>query len=297
MNSFSRDKETVVLFDMDGTLTPARKQISRVMLSELKTVSTQVKIGVVTGSPYSYMKQQLSDLWGPNGVSKDRLVLMPCNGTQAFSWDESQQDFTRFYHTDFKDHFSKKFGSKTDGEIAYKCLMKDILELQLDFLENQKITGVSGNFVSYRGSLVNWSMIGRDADDNLRAKFESLDSDLGIRNKLRDSLRVRLDTSGLAATECVLGGTTSIDIYPKGWDKTHCLRHFEDADVWFWGDRCEPGGNDYTLYKALGPGHRSFHVTSPESCAKSLRLNLDIDWEEADLISGNLEINQTVGSD
>ena len=140
-------------------------------------------------------------------------------------------------------------------------------------------------------------MVGRDADQELRSKFESMDRDLNIRNKLRDSLRVRLDTSGLGAIECVLGGSTSIDIYPQGWDKTHCLQHLGDAEVWFWGDRCAPGGNDHSLYEELGPEVRAFSITSPQECALSVRRHLDIDWQEALLISGGLEKQFTVGSD
>ena len=294
---FVNEGETVVLFDMDGTLTPPRKPISSSVVLELSVLSSQAKIGIVSGSPYSYLRQQLSDLWGPNGISKDNIILMPCNGTQVYSYDESSKDFVREYYTDFKNHFAERFGSKAHGKDAYTCLVKDVLELQLDFLEDYAISDVSGNFLSYRGSLVNWSMIGRDADEDLRNQFRMLDDDLDIRNKLRNSLRVRLDTSGLGAIECVLGGSTSIDIYPEGWDKTHCLQHVEGAEVWFWGDRCELGGNDYTLYKKLGPGVRSFSVNSPKELSASLRKNLDIDWQQADLIAGNLERNFTVGSD
>ena len=297
INNFSEINETVVLFDMDGTLTPARKSLSPVILPTLRVVSTQAKIGIVTGSPYDYMCQQISGLWGPDGLSKDRIILMPCNGTQVYLWNKESADFEKVYSTDFKEFLSAEFGSTFAGRDAYTSLIKDLLELQLDYFEEYNVSDVSGHFVSYRESLLNWSMIGRDASHELRQKFEVVDRDYRIRDGLRNSLRVRLDTSGLDAIECVLGGTTSIDIYPKGWDKTHALRHLEGADIWFWGDRCEPGGNDYELYKKLGPCVRSFVVTDPNDCARSLRANLDIDWEYGDLIVGNLEINQTVGSD
>ena len=294
-NLTSDDK--IVLFDMDGTLTPPRSSLSPKMLFECRTISSQAYIGVVTGSPFSYVEQQISDLWGPNGIPRDRLILMPCNGTQVYRWNSTCREFQQYYYTDFKDHFSKKFESPKFGTDAYTCMIKDILELQLDFLEDYAISDVSGNFVSYRGSLVNWSMIGRDADESLRNKFQMLDRDKNVRERLRNSLRVRLDTSGLGAIECVLGGSTSIDIYPEGWDKTHCLRHLGDAEVWFWGDRCNPGGNDYTLYEALGPNKRAFQIEGPSDCIRSLRENLDIDWKQADLIAGNLETKATVGSD
>ena len=85
----------------------------------------------------------------------------------------------------------------------------------------------------------------------------------GVRNMLRESLRVRLDASGLHSTDLNLGGSTSIDIHPTGWDKTHALRHTGDADVWFVGDKCMPGGNDASLYNALRQTGRSYATESP----------------------------------
>ena len=48
-----------------------------------------------------------------------------------------------------------------------------------------------------------------------------------------------------------LGGNTSIDIYPKGWDKTYCLSHIpSNKKIYFVGDKCSVGGNDYELYES-----------------------------------------------
>ena len=60
-----------------------------------------------------------------------------------------------------------------------------------------------------------------------------------------------------------LGGDTSFDIYPTGWDKTYALRHFGGRNVWFVGDRAHsPKGNDYEIFQACGS--RSFHTTGPK---------------------------------
>jgi len=60
INNFASQNETVVLFDMDGTLTPPRQKLSPLVLPTLRVVSTQAKIGIVTGSPYDYVEQQIS---------------------------------------------------------------------------------------------------------------------------------------------------------------------------------------------------------------------------------------------
>ena len=49
-----------------------------------------------------------------------------------------------------------------------------------------------------------------------------------------------------------LGGQTGIDIGPIGSDKSQILRDFSDDDeLYFYGDRCEEGGNDHSLAKAV----------------------------------------------
>ena len=55
--------------------------------------------------------------------------------------------------------------------------------------------------------------------------------------------------------EASAGGEISIDIVPKGWNKSRALavlkEDFPDAPITFFGDRMAPGGNDYPLAEAL----------------------------------------------
>jgi hydroxymethylpyrimidine pyrophosphatase-like HAD family hydrolase len=74
----------VLLLDLDGTLTEARKPIGGVDLGKIRAVfsylSRQYEIGVVTGSPLPFMLEQIGPLWGSGVISK----WMPCNGTQMY---------------------------------------------------------------------------------------------------------------------------------------------------------------------------------------------------------------------
>ena len=119
--------------------------------------------------------------------------------------------------------------------------------MQNQFIENYTDVPFSGNFISFRGSMVNWCMIGRDASHEMRDAFIDIDKD--VRKKLQEQLDDQLGGAKLHNIVTSLGGSTSIDIYPKGWDKTYCLRHIEDQrKIYFVGDRCQPSGNDYALY-------------------------------------------------
>ena len=58
--------------------------------------------------------------------------------------------------------------------------------------------------------------------------------------------------------DAVLGGQISIDIYPKGMDKSQIFKHIENIENFycpeeyiFIGDRTEKGGNDYPLAKLM----------------------------------------------
>lgn len=54
-------KDTLVLFDVDGTLTPARKTISPEMKAVLTSLRDKVVIGFVGGSDLSKQKEQLGE--------------------------------------------------------------------------------------------------------------------------------------------------------------------------------------------------------------------------------------------
>ena len=78
--------KNIILFDMDGTLTPPREKISTKMVEALKHKSSEFDIGIVTGSDYDYVIQQCKDLFAKWGVEPMKLHFFPCNGTKAYKW-------------------------------------------------------------------------------------------------------------------------------------------------------------------------------------------------------------------
>lgn len=48
---------------------------------------------------------------------------------------------------------------------------------------------------------------------------------------------------------CAVGGRTSFDMFPKGWDKTYSLRFLGQFErIVYLGDKFQPGGNDYEMF-------------------------------------------------
>ncbi len=68
-----------------------------------------------------------------------------------------------------------------------------------------------------------------------------------------------------------IGGQISIDVFPKGWDKTYSLNFFQNTPtvIHFFGDKTSPGGNDYEIFaddRTIGHS-----VTGPNNTEEIMR--------------------------
>ena len=247
----------VVLFDMDGTLTPARKEIEWSTVVALRELSKHSKIGIVTGSGFNYLSEQCGMLWKQiNSCSPQDIILLPCNGTQKYVWSTNTRKFEKVSSVDMKEEI---------GDVHYNSLIDCLLKIQTFFISYTRPScSLSGTFLSYRGSLLNFCPIGRDSTNEERSNFVKLDNNNLLRNRLTGKLKEELDRLQIENIEIRLGGQTSLDIFPTGWDKSYVLKHFPDTDVYFVGDRCTVGGNDYDLYMVLKHENR-FVTKGPEN--------------------------------
>ena len=87
-----------------------------------------------------------------------------------------------------------------------------------------------------------------------------------IRPKLIEKIKNDFPESS-SILEMRLGGETSIDIFPTGWDKSYALRFFDGYDIYFVGDRCFSGGNDFDIYKEMSHGN-GFKTSGPDETLK-----------------------------
>ena len=230
----------IILIDMDGTITPARKAIEPSMVTQLNEVLLAgFKIAVVSGSSYEYILEQLQD-W--DLVWHKDVYIMPCNGTQCYHMEEE------IYSLDMR---------KAIGDDSFKGLLT-VLFNEMSLLERAEFP-FTGDHVSYRGSTLNFCPVGRNATDAERALFKIWDAE----NKYRKTLAEKLSNSPLSSIfKFKLGGHTSIDIYPIGWDKSYAFRHFEEfSEVYFIGDRTDPMGNDFEGF--IAAGELGFSTTGP----------------------------------
>jgi phosphomannomutase len=256
---------------MDGTLTEARKKANKKIAEALSVLKNYATIGILSGSSYEYILEQCSTIWDSEKFcSKEDIVILPCNGTQMYTWNKKSWEST--YSRSIKEHLGlKKFNE----------LILEIINCHIRFTnQNFGKYPLSGNFISYRKSLINWSPIGRDSGERERSLFVEIDEKEKLRLNFLPKLKESIQQKNIVIS---LGGNTSFDIYPKGWDKTHALKHFRDHECWFVGDRCEKNGNDKAIYDILVKKQRAFKTDNPDKTIKIIEDMINIFEKEKSL--------------
>ena len=100
------------------------------------------------------------------------------------------------------------------------------------------------------------------------SKYSFIDS--SIRENYMDEIAKFIAEQNMGVTVALVG-STSFDIYPDGWNKTYGLKHYKDKRMFFVGDRCKPGGNDWHLYEKLKGEDAAWETTGPDHTAKLIK--------------------------
>ena len=249
------NEKNIVLFDMDGTLTPARESAGVPIAMAMRELSRVAKIGIVTGSHFEYLQQQcesiLNSLVGPQ---LDRVSLFPCNGGQYYRWSGSS------WHLLGDKNMQNFLGQQKFNELMKTCIF--VLNAAVEDLDTES-WGMAGHFVEYRGPMINLCFPGRQAEKSDRKKFQDLDKKYNIRNSALNRLKGKMIVDDICDLECKLGGNTSIDIFPKGWNKLLALENIAEPQVWFVGDRCTGDGNDREIYEYTMKYDRGYETDGP----------------------------------
>lgn len=239
-------KKTIILFDVDGTLSESRKIIKDNMvkcLSELKN-NKNIDIGIVGGSNLEKQKEQLKE----DNMSLFNYIFSE-NGLMAFK--------------------NGKLINKTSivtflGEEN----VKQVINESLYYMSKIDIPVKRGTFIEFRNGMINLCPVGRSCTQQEREQFFEYDNKHKIREKMVKHLQDKLEKLNLSFS---IGGQISIDVFPQGWDKTYCLQFIKDKydKILFFGDKTMKGGNDYEIYNhELVKG---YSVNCPEDTINKLK--------------------------
>tara|TARA_Y100000593_G_scaffold54737_1_gene102323 strand:- start:46 stop:777 length:732 start_codon:yes stop_codon:yes gene_type:complete len=206
----------VFIFDVDGTLTPSRQRMTEKFAKFFDVWSNKNKYYLVTGSDLDKTKEQL-----PIAYIDRAQGIFTCCGNQFYMEDKL------IYENKFKPS-------------------DDLLKYLEDTLDNSDYPVKAGVHIEDRGSMVNFSIVGRKCTLQQRKDYFEYDKLTGERENIVKHI---IDT--WEDLDAVIGGQISIDIYPKGKDKAQVLEHIEKrhetGEIIFIGDKIESGGNDYPL--------------------------------------------------
>tara|TARA_B110000240_G_scaffold187938_1_gene226143 strand:- start:2765 stop:3469 length:705 start_codon:yes stop_codon:yes gene_type:complete len=205
------------IFDVDGTLTPSRGHINLDFAIWFSDFCNTHNVYLVTGSDKPKTIEQI----GEDIYNKCKRVYQ-CSGSDVY---EGKISILK-------------------SEWTLPMSVHSWLE---DKLEESNFSIRTGNHIEQRIGMVNFSIVGRNADSIDRGKYVQYEQEHGERGIIADMFNKEF--SNLQAT---VGGDTGIDIGPRGADKSQILRDFKENDtIHFYGDAMDDCGNDYPLANAL----------------------------------------------
>jgi len=208
--------KTKFIFDVDGTLTPSRGIMDYNFKAFFNTFCLMNDVYLVTGSDKPKTVEQISE--GTYNLCKR---VYQCSGSDVWQGDENI----------------------LKSEWILPIEARHWLEQVLD---NSDFNIRTGNHIEHRTGMINFSIVGRNANAEQRAAYVKSDDD-GERNYI-----ARAFNNFFPNLQATVGGETGIDISPRGADKSQILRDFkEDDTIHFYGDAMFKSGNDYPLAEAL----------------------------------------------
>ena len=203
------------IFDVDGTLTPSRGVIDPTFKEFFNTFCLMNDVYLVTGSDKPKTVEQV----GTAIYNKCKRVYQ-CSGSDVWEGD---------------DNILK-------SEWILPIEARHWLEQALD---DSNFDIRTGNHIEQRTGMVNFSIVGRNANAEQRLAY--VKSDVSERINLATAFN-----NFFPNLQATVGGETGIDIAPRGADKSQIIRDFDPKDeIHFFGDAMTLNGNDYPLMKVI----------------------------------------------
>ena len=210
----------IYIFDMDGTLTPSRRVMTPDFEIFFSKWVNEHTFFLVSGSNLEKIKEQV-----PQYILDLSDGIFTCGGNQLW----------------------------LDNKLSYNHEFKppeDLLSFLKEEVEISKYPLRAGNHIEDRGSILNFSIIGRECSLDQRLDYFEYDIKTQERASIANEITAKWDN-----LDAVIGGQISIDITLRGMNKSQVLnevkKFYSDEEYIFIGDRTIEGGNDYPLAKIM----------------------------------------------
>lgn len=211
----------IYIFDMDGTLTPARQPMDPDFARRFIVWAKSHLVYLAAGSNFEKVSEQLPS-----------AILDSFSGIYSSMGNVFHQKNKEIYRNEIQ-------------------LKKELLQTLERYRKNTQYDGkLYGNYLELRPGMLNFSVLGRNCPFSERSRYNEWDNIYHEREQIVAEL-----TQRFPEYETSVGGKISIDIVTKGCGKEQIAAKIRAAHpndkIIFIGDRTEKGGNDYALAEAL----------------------------------------------
>jgi len=248
--------KTIYLFDVDGTLTPAKSKIDQGFAKTFYDWQREREVYIVSGGSFPRIIDQLG-----RKITDQMLGVFSCMGNAFYKKIPNVDNYSTWslvYKNKFTVEKPKLFFSELER-----------------YVMNSKYHTKTGRHYEERVGMVNFSIVGRNATMEQRKDYEEYDKEHREREKIVAKLSKKHPT-----LDFVIGGAVSMDIFNKGNDKGQVIKYFSDKSkdhrIVFVGDRISFPGNDYSLAEEVMrcPNGEAIEVESWRDTAALLNTDL-----------------------
>lgn len=250
-------KKSLVVFDLDGTLTETKSVMEPDMAKALRALLKEKKVAVIGGGSYrQFRKQFLAKLHCPPGTLAN-LFIFPTTATEFYRYQKGWKNVYCYALSKAQEKSIRKAIKEVFREIHYFAPKKTY-----------------GPTLQDRISEMSYSFLGQDVVAKLGPKGVRLKKEWTARNTPLKLKVARLLQKKLPELEVRPAGFTTIDITRKGIDKAYGVRQIEKylhipiKDMVFIGDALYRGGNDAAAKKT---GVRTIAVKGPKDTIKIIK--------------------------
>ncbi len=245
----------VLSFDIDQTLNVAKTPITDEIAELLTKCLDHFEVCPISGQKFDQFLIQIVDrLKDATPEQLTHLHLFVAQGTQYYRYSLEKKDWEQVYNYPLTDEQVKKI-TETIEQAAK----------ELGYWEEDKLQE-GDEIIENRLSQVTFSALGQKAGTEEKYAW---DPD----HKKREKIVARCKELS-PEFDYEIGGTTSINAITPGMNKvfgmTHLLEELnvEKADILYFGDMTQPGGNDYPVVQM---GIETITVRNHEDTAFALR--------------------------
>lgn len=209
--------KSAFIFDVDGTLTRPRQQIETIHDFLFRKVCKVKPTYILTGSSWEMLCEQIP-----------KTTLYNCAGVYTCLGNVLHRQGQLVYKNEHS----------FDKGLIFECEK---------FVHGSLYGKKFGNHIEERVGMLNVSSVGRSANNDERLAYSTWDKKEKERFAWVEKIEKQFPNYDFS-----VGGSISIDIAPKGRNKSQILKDFgKDVYIEFYGDKMSIGGNDYPLKVAL----------------------------------------------